>query len=65
MHSDASFKPFYDAVTLKSKNYSSMTAPVLPRRTRAPRRIEIGAGEPVYPATTQDYYRQIYFESID
>ena len=42
-----------------------MTGPVLPRRTRAPRGIEIGTGEPAYPATTQDYYRQIYFESID
>ena len=42
MRSDASFKSFYDAVILKSKNYSSMTGPVFPRRTRAPRRIEIG-----------------------
>ena len=64
MRSDASFKSFYDAVILKSKNYSSMTGPVLPRRTRAPR-IEIGTGEPAYPPTTQDYYRQIYFEYID
>ena len=65
MRSDASFKSFYDALVLKSKNYSFLTGPVLPRRTRAPRRIEIGTGEPAYPATTQDYYRQIYFESID
>ena len=42
-----------------------MTEPVLPRRTRAPRRIEIGIGEPAYPATTQDYFRLIYFDSID
>ena len=42
-----------------------MTGPVLTRRKRAPRRIEIGTGEPAYPATTQDYYRQIYFESIN
>ena len=41
-----------------------MTGPVFPRRTRNPRRIEIGTGEPAYPATTQDYW-QIYFESID
>ena len=65
MRSDASFKSFYDAVILKSKNYSSMTEPVFPRRTRAPRRIEIGTREPTYPATTQDYHRQIYFESIE
>ena len=60
-----STESFYNAVILKSKNYTSMTGPVLPRTTRAPRRIEIGTGEPVYPATRQDYYRQIYFESID
>ena len=65
MRSDANFKSFYNAVILKSKNYSSMTGPVLPRRTRVPRRIDIGTGEPANPATTQDYYRQIYFESID
>ena len=53
MRSDASFKSFYDAVILKSKNYSSMIGPVLPRRTRAPSRIESGTGEPAYPGTTQ------------
>lgn len=30
-----------------------------------PRRIEIGTGEPTYPATIQEYYRRIYFEAID
>ena len=38
---------------------------MLPRRTRAPRRIEIGTGEPTYLVTAQDYYRRIYFEAID
>ena len=38
---------------------------MLPRRTCAPRRIEIGTGEPTYPVTAQDYYRRIYFEAID
>ena len=38
---------------------------MLPRRTRAPRRIEIGTGESTYPVTAQDYYRRIYFEAID
>ena len=30
-----------------------------------PRRIEIGTGEPTYPATAQDLYRRIYLEAID
>ena len=39
---------------------------MLPRRTGAPRRIEIsGTGEPTYPVTAQDCYRRIYFEAID
>ena len=38
---------------------------MLAGRTRAPRRIENGAGEPTYPVTAQDYYRRIYFEAID
>ena len=42
-----------------------MSGPMLPKRTRTPRRIEIGTGEPTYPVTAQDYYRQIYFEAID
>ena len=44
-----------------------MTGPMLPRRTRAPRIIEIGTGErkPTYPVTAQDYHRRIYFEAID
>ena len=42
-----------------------MSGPMLPRRTCAPRRIEIGTGELTYPVTAQDYYRQIYFEAID
>ena len=38
---------------------------MLPRRTRGPRRIEIGTGEPTYPVTAQGYCRQVYFEATD
>ena len=65
MRNDASFRSFHDGVLLKSKSYPSMSGLMLPRRTRAPRRIEIGTGEPTYPVTAQDYYRRIYFEAID
>ena len=57
MRDNISFKSFYDAVLLKSKSYPSMTDPMLPKRTRTPRRIENGTGEPTDPATTQDVYR--------
>ena len=62
MRNDTSFRSFYDVVLLKSKSYPSMSGPMLSRRTRAPRRIEIGTGEPTYPVTAQDYYRRIYFD---
>ena len=62
MRKDTSFRSFYDVVLLKSKSYPSMSGPMLPRRTRAPR-IEIGTGEPTHPVTAQDYYRRIYFEA--
>ena len=57
MQNDTSLRSFYDIVLLKSKSYPSMSGPMLPRRTRTPRRIEIGTGEPAYPVTAQDYYR--------
>ena len=56
MRNDTSFRSFYDVVLLKSKSYPSMSGPMLSRRTREPRRIEIGTGEPTYPVTAQDYY---------
>ena len=56
MRNDTSFRSFYDVVLLKSKSNPSMSGPMLPRRTRAPRRIEIGTGAPTYPDTAQDYY---------
>ena len=67
MRNDTSFRSFYHVVLLKGKSYPSMSGTMLPRRTRAPRRIEIGTctGEPTYPVTAQDYYRRINFEAID
>ena len=65
IRNDTSFRSFYDVVLLKSKSCPSMSGPMLPRRIHAPRRIEIGTGEPTYPVTAQYYYRRIYFEAID
>ena len=58
MRNDTSFRSFCDVVLLKSKSYPSMSGPMFPRRTRAPRRVEIGTGEPTYPVTVQDYYSE-------
>ena len=65
IRSDESFILFYEAILIKSKNIPSISEPTLPRKRRAPARFEIGTGMPSYPTTSQDYYRQIYFECID
>ena len=64
MRNDTSFRSFYDIVLLKSKSYPCMSGPMLPRRSRAPRRIEIGTSQHILHVTAQDYYRRIYFEAI-
>lgn len=42
-----------------------VSAPMLPRRKRAPQRLESGEAVPEYPDTEQDHYRRIYFKVID
>ena len=65
IRSDECFILFYEAILLKSKNIPSISEPTLTRKRRVPARFEIGMGIPSYPTTSQDYYRQIYFECID
>ena len=42
-----------------------VSEPVLPRRRKTPRRLEVGTGESHFPETVQDYYRAQYFEALD
>ena len=42
-----------------------VSPPALPRRRKAPRRLEVGEGAPEYAATVEDHYRRIYCEVID
>lgn len=39
--------------------------PALPRKKKAPRRIEIGEGTGDFQTTVADHYRAIYFEAMD
>ena len=39
--------------------------PVLPHRTKAPKRYRIGTGEGSNPERVEDYYRHVYFEALD
>ena len=59
-----SFSAFYSVVLRKSKNHT-ISDQLLPRKRRAPARIEVGKGQPTFPETPKDHYRHIYFEAID
>jgi len=37
----------------------------LPRRRKAPKRLEVGCGEPSHPQSPKDLYRRFYFEALD
>ena len=64
IRNDDSFPAFYSVVLLKSKDHA-ISDPLLPRKRRAPARIEVGSGQPTFPETPKDHYRRIYFEAID
>ena len=39
--------------------------PVLPRKRRAPQRLEVGSAEGSHSATVEDHYRRQYYEVLD
>ena len=64
LRTDPEFTKFWDSVQTKL-NDVDVGEPVLPRRRKTPRRLEVGSGEPHFPETVQDYYRAQYFEALD
>ena len=64
LRSDSEFTKFWDSVQTKL-NDVHVSEPVLPRRRKTPRRLEVGTGESHFPETVQDYYRAQYFEALD
>ena len=55
------FDLFWKLVLLKSMKLD-ISEPELPRKRKAPRRIEIGSH---FPATVEEHYRRYYFEVLD
>ena len=65
IRSDNSFKLFWEKTNKEANNLGVME-PLLPRQRKTPRRLDDGASSSYnFPATSEDYYRQIYFEAID
>lgn len=65
IRSDNSFKLFWEK-TNKEANDLGVMEPCLPRQRKTPRRLDDDASSSYsFPATSEDCYRQIYFEAID
>ena len=64
MRTSESFKNFFETLKVLCSQFN-VEAPVLPRKRRAPKRIEIGEGECYHVDDIEDYYRVQYYEAID
>jgi len=62
MKTAESFKQFFDLLTILHPQYN-VEPPVLPRKRKAPRRVEIGDG--YHADSIEDYFRVQYFEATD
>ena len=64
MRSTDQFDLFWKVLTKKAAQLN-IDEPVLPRKRRAPRRIEIGESPAEFHGNVIDYYRVFYFEALD
>ena len=64
MRSAEHFDLFWKTL-IKKVEHLNVGEPVLPRKRKAPRRIEIGEGTGDFHTTVVDHYRVIYFEAMD
>lgn len=64
MRNEECFDLLWEKV-LHMANDVDVNDPVLPRRKKAPRRIEEGNAPPEYDPTPKGKYRRVYFEAVD
>ena len=64
MRTDEQFQMFWN-VTTKKADLCHVDQPKLPRRRRAPARLETGMAQPEFPNSIEDHYRQIYYGVLD
>ena len=64
MRNDDAFKLFFQLVESIRERTDTKEA-ILPRKRKAPRRLEVGEGEGHHSATVEEHYRQKYFEALD
>ena len=58
------FQLFFQRVTLDQERFG-ISAPALPRKRRAPQRLQVGSTEGDMHSSIEEYYRVVYFEAID
>ena len=58
------FKTFYARV-IKDQTSFQVNDPALPRKRRAPQQLQIGSTSGHFHSSSHDWYRQIYYESLD
>lgn len=63
IRTDEDFELFWKNVGIKKND--NIDEPHLPRKRKAPKRFETGSAPSEFPASVEDYYRQIYFEALD
>ena len=63
IHTDEDFELFWKNVGIKKND--NIDEPHLPRKRKAPERFETRSAPSEFPASVEDYYRQIYFEALD
>ena len=64
MRTDEAFELFFQMVE-RLHGCTDTKELTLPRKGKAPKRIEIGEGDGYHSPTVQEHYRQQYFEAID
>jgi len=66
MRNEESYDLFCKKVlTMADDDTIDLAEPVLPRKRRAPSRLEDGNAPPEFHSTPSDMYRQVYYEAID
>ena len=58
------FTAFYGLVVQEQSRFG-ISDPALPRKRRAPQRLEVGSSAGDFHLTPESHYRQIFFEAID
>ena len=64
MRNEEHFDQLWEKLSLMLSTVE-VSAPVLPRRRKVPRRFELGIAPPEYDSSPKDMYRRIYFEALD